>query len=126
MTLVDFLSGLTPFQKLSVSFLASLLVLELFGLRRDPASRRLRCLRIVVWLAAAVAIAWPSLTTELAIVLGIGRGTDLVLYLFILAFLGVAFLFYSQMVRMRRQLTQLIRDAAIRDARQGHPIDQGR
>jgi len=95
MTVVDFLSGLTPFQRLSLASLGSLLVLEIIGLRRDPAGRRTRSLRILVWLAAAVAIAWPRLTTELAIVLGIGRGTDLVLYIFILAFLAVAFLFYK-------------------------------
>jgi len=60
----------------------------------------------------------------LADVLGIGRGTDLVFYLFVLAFLGAAFFFYSRLVRMQRQITQLIRDNAIREAQRGDDIPE--
>jgi hypothetical protein len=119
MTLLEFLTGLNPFQTLSLTILAGLLVLEVFGLRRDPGSRRVRWVRILVWLAAGVAITWPGLTTDLANLLGIGRGADLVFYLFGLVFLGVSFFFYSRLVRLQRQITQLIRDTAIREARYG-------
>jgi hypothetical protein len=110
---------MTPFQYLSLSCLAALFVLEMAGFRRDPAGRGPRLLRALVWLAAGVAIAWPDLTQELAQVLHIGRGADLVFYLFVLAFLGAAFYFYSRLVRMQRQITQLVRHIAIQEARQG-------
>jgi hypothetical protein len=115
----SYLVNLTPFQKLALPALAALLLFELLGLRRDPAVRGVRWLRALVWLTAAVAIAWPDLTQALAHALGIGRGTDLVFYLFVLAFLGLAFFFYSRLVRMQRQITQLIRQQAIAEARRG-------
>jgi hypothetical protein len=119
MTLWDYLRELTPFQKLALPPLVALLVLEAAGFRRDPASRGVRALRAVVWLAAGVTIAWPDLTMHVANALGIGRGTDLVLYLFALAFLGAAFYFYSRLVRVQRQITQLVRHTAIQEARRG-------
>jgi hypothetical protein len=119
MTPGEYLQGLTPFQKLALPALAALLVLEAAGLWRERVGRGVRWLRAAVWLAAAAAIAWPGLTQTLADALGIGRGTDLVFYLFVLAAVGVAFYFYSRLVRLQRQVTQLVRHAAIREARRG-------
>ena len=125
MTPLEYLESLTPFQKLALPALIALLVLEVLSSRRDPAVRWARWLRALVWLAAAVAIAWPVLTQRLADALGIGRGTDLVLYLFGLAFLGAAFYFYSRLVRMQRQITQLVRQTAIQEARRGADDGEG-
>jgi hypothetical protein len=111
---------MTPFQYLSLSCLTALFVLEVAGFRRDPAVRGVRFLRALVWLTAGVAIAWPHVTGAMASALGIGRGADLVFYLFVLAFLGAAFYFYSRLVRMQRQITQLVRHIAIQEARCGN------
>jgi hypothetical protein len=119
MTPLDALANLSPFQKLALPALAALLLLEVIGLRREAAVGGVRGLRALVWLSAGIAIAWPGLTQALAHVLGIGRGTDLVFYLFVLAFLGLAFFFYSRLVRMQRQITQLVRYQAIAEARRG-------
>jgi hypothetical protein len=119
MTPAEYLAHLTPFQCLALPLLGTLLALEILGLRRDPAARGMRAVRALIWLAAGVAIAWPDLTQWLADALHIGRGTDLVLYLFVLIFLGVAFAFYSRLVRLQRQVTQLVRHAALREARRG-------
>jgi len=41
---------------------------------------------VAVWLTALIAISDPELVTRFANALGIGRGADVVLYLFALAF----------------------------------------
>ena len=72
----------------------------------------------LLWIAAAVAIARPELTADVARALGIGRGTDLVLYF---AILGMVFGFFAVYVRLRRiesDMTKLVRELAIRSARE--------
>jgi small membrane protein len=110
---------MTPFQVLSLSVLAYLFGREVVGWWRGwpQPGRRVRAL---IWLAAAVAIAWPFGTVQLvAEALGVGRGTDLVLYLFGLLFLATSFYFYSRFVRVQRQVTELVRHLAIQEAREG-------
>ncbi len=73
----------------------------------------------LLWVAAAVAIARPEITADVARLLGIGRGTDLVLYF---AVLGMVFGFFAMYVRMRRiesDLTKIARELAIRGASEG-------
>jgi hypothetical protein len=84
-----------------------------------PSFRRDRFIRFVVWLVAAAAVFNPNLTAEIANAIGIGRGTDLVLYLFVVAFLFVAFHFYSRSVKTERQLTQVVRHIAVMEAKRG-------
>jgi hypothetical protein len=113
------------FQYVTLSALALLLAREIRGFWRHTVVHPMRWLRTAVWLAAGVAIAWPEqTTTRLANYLGIGHGANLVLYLFVLAFLGVTFYFYSRQVRLQRQITQLVRHLAIQEARPGAGLDR--
>lgn len=109
---------MNAFQWITLPMLGLLLVRDGLALvARRPSFRRDRLVRWAVWAAALVAIANPELTSWAANAIGIQRGTDLVLYLFVLAFLGTAFYFYSQSVRLHRQLTDVVRHLAIREAR---------
>jgi hypothetical protein len=112
---------MTLFQWLSLSSLGGLLLWEMVSFLRGRVSRKPWLVRCVVWVAAAVAIARPGLTQEVAVAVGINRGTDLVLYLFVLAFLVTAFYLYSRSVRLQRQLTEVVRHVAITEARRGSP-----
>jgi hypothetical protein len=112
---------MTPFQYLTLPLLSGLFLRELVGLWQGRPGRGSRGLRALVWLLASVAIAWPDLTHRVAHLLGIQRGADLVLYLFALAFLGVTFYFYSRLVRLQRQLTQLVRSLALQEPQRGGP-----
>lgn len=112
---------MTVFQWLTVPVLGLLFVWEVFRMfSQGPFFRLDRLLRAVIWLAAAVAIWNPEWTVYLANAVGVQRGTDLVLYLFALAFLGTSFYFYSRNVRLERQLTDIVRHVAISEARKGH------
>jgi hypothetical protein len=58
----------------------------------------------------------PDLTTAIAHRLGIARGTDLLLYILVLAVLYGFIAIYLKLRRVRRELTLLVREIAIREA----------
>lgn len=66
---------------------------------------------------AAVTVIWPSLVTRLANIVGVRRGTDLLLYLLIIAFFGQMATTYRRNVRMESRLTRLARKIALNEAR---------
>jgi len=107
------------FQWLALSALGTVLLAEAVGWLRRPGFGFARVFRCLVWLAAGAAIYDPDLTSRLARLVGITRGADLVLYLAVLAFLGVSFFFYARTVRLQGQMTELVRHIALREARQG-------
>ncbi len=107
------------FQWFALSALGLILLVEAIGWLRRPGMRRARTFRCLIWIAAAVAIYDPGLPQRAATAVGITRGADLVFYLAVLGFLGVSFYFYAGQVYLQRQVTELVRHIAIREARQG-------
>lgn len=107
---------MTVFQWLALMTLGVLVSRETIGLFRDFSGRRQALVRMGVWLSAAVAIARPGLVQSMAGAIGIGRGADVVLYLFVLGSLATTFYFYSRYVSLQRRLTQIVRHLAIREA----------
>lgn len=89
--------------------------------RRMP--RRLGILSILVWGAAAFAIACPDSTIVLASWLGIGRGTDLLLYVAILSGMLASLYFYHRCRQLENLLTTLIRRDAIFHAKKGPAVE---
>ncbi len=63
--------------------------------------------------AAVLFILFPEWTNVLAKKLGVGRGTDLVLYLCIVLFYFVILKLYARMRKLEQQITDLIRKQAI-------------
>ena len=114
------------FQWLTIPPLASLALLDLSrAVFRHPRFRVDLVVRAFIWTAGAFAIADPLITVRIAKAVGIERGTDLIIYIFALAFLGTSFFFYSRLVRMQRQITELIRHIALREAEHRPPPDGG-
>lgn len=75
-------------------------------------------LLIVCIMAAGVfMVAFPELTNKLAAALGVGRGADLVFYLFIVAFCYLMLLVYAKIKKMERQLAELARKQALMDVK---------
>jgi hypothetical protein len=70
---------------------------------------------MILWTGAAISIARPETLVFVAGILGIGRGTDLVLYLSILFMFVAMFLIYLRFRRLDEQITMLVRQLAIRD-----------
>jgi hypothetical protein len=111
------LHHLNPFQWIVVPLL-SLLFLHSLVLMARGRHRRSAAVRALLWFAAAAAVLRPEMTAQIAKAVGIGRGTDLVLYLFIIACLGAALYFYSRILKLETAITALVRQAALQDKSQ--------
>ena len=112
---------MSVFQYVAIAVLGSLTLRELIVSFVRSRGRGMRLARMTVWGTATAAIVNPGLPQWVADLLGIGRGADVVLYLFVLAFLWVSFFLYSCHLRVQRQVTQLARHIAIREAERSEP-----
>ena len=110
---------MTPFQWICIACLGSLTLIELARMFWGRGSKRNTLLRGCVWLTALIAIAMPHLASDIAHLVGISRGADLVLYILCLTFLMTTFFMYSRYIRLRNEMTLLVRHVAIREARHG-------
>ena len=107
---------MTTFQLVTVPLLAILIVITAVATARSRVTPRIGLGWILLWLSAAIAIAFPELLVWLAQVLGIGRGTDLVLYVFILVGFVAFFATYLRFRRLEEQMTKIVRHIAIENA----------
>jgi len=80
------------------------------------ATRRECAVLLALWIAAALGIAFPEETTRIARAVGVGRGTDLLLYCSVLAMMGGFLMVYARLRALRREMTLLVRHLAIRGA----------
>jgi hypothetical protein len=89
-------------------------------LLRSRASARTRAWKKIIVVAltalAVASILRPELTQKAANIVGVGRGTDLLLYLLTAVFLYVALGFYLRFRDVERQLTVLARRIALDEA----------
>jgi hypothetical protein len=115
---------MTLFQGIAITGLSLALLFELVQSIRGRAGGLAWLLRCVTWASAALAITFPQQVTQLAAVFGIRRGADLLTYLLALAFVITSFYFYSRYVRLQRQVTDLVRHLAIREASRGPATDE--
>ncbi|MDP9806027.1 hypothetical protein J2S70_000609 [Trueperella bonasi] len=101
---------------IKIILLVAVLVAAIFLVRgtQDTKNVALRRLLLVAFVLIAVAtIIWPDLATRVAHAVGVGRGTDLLLYLLIIAFLSYAVVSYRRMVILENRLVDLSRELAI-------------
>lgn len=74
------------------------------------------------WLMVIVAVWVPNFLTKLANILGIGRGTDLVLYVSVVVVFYFIFRIYVRIERMESNITKIVRDDAL-SPNECHPED---
>ena len=104
--------SLIQFLILAASFASFALYLSFFrSVLKD------RLIAVLLFAGAIAATLFPDATTALAHALGVGRGTDLVLYIFAMGSLYVGLLFYGKLARLERSLTDLAREIAIAQVR---------
>jgi hypothetical protein len=96
-------------QVLLIALLAAL-ALYLVRLRTTP---RDRLLYIVMVGVAIPLVLFPDVSNTVAHAVGIGRGADLVFYLFIVFSLFHFATIASRIRRLERQITQLVQDRAL-------------
>jgi hypothetical protein len=97
---------------LSLAFAALLAVRDQFPVA-GLAVRRLTGLAVIT--GGAVAIVFPNLVTALANLVGVGRGTDLVLYVLAVVSLFVWIAVYRRFRELESRIVALTRDRAVSD-----------
>jgi len=98
-----------------LAILALVLRLTWKRVREKVIRRREAWLWTVLWLGAATVILWPDLTTQLAEMVGIGRGVDLAVYGSIVLLLILVFRLHIALDKLERTMTKLVRKEALRD-----------
>lgn len=68
---------------------------------------------LLFWVIAALVVLWPNSTQWLAAYLGIGRGTDLVIYVSVALIFFVLFRLHIKLERMNRDITKVVRHDAL-------------
>lgn len=99
--------------------LAGVLVAGFLLLRGTPSAGHLAFRRLVALMgmaAGVVSILFPALVTSVANLVGVGRGTDLILYVLVLAFLFVTMGMYQRMSALEERCVILARQVALREA----------
>lgn len=83
---------------------------------RQNAIRRIEAFAwSLVWGGTAAVVWYPNMTTRIAHAVGVGRGADLMLYGAVIVLLLLVFHLHVAHDRLERQLTELIREQALRD-----------
>lgn len=82
--------------------------------RQRRISTRSLLLWFPLWSVAAFVILFPDTTVEVAQLLGIGRGTDLVLYLSVIFIFYLLFRMIVRFERIDREITLIVRNLALR------------
>jgi len=96
-------------------------VVRLFRSRgaRAQAIRRVGLILFAVF--AIVSILFPSVWNSIAVLVGVGRGTDMVLYALVVAFLSSTVTTYLRFRDLETAYTRLARRIALDEARQPPP-----
>ena len=110
---------MTLFQQITIPVLTLMVTADLLGLFARRGRPLIRISRVAICLLAVLLIASPDLTSQLAVRLGIGRGTDLMLYLMLLVSPFVWFRNQTRHAVNERKLVELARAEAIRSAAKG-------
>ena len=106
---------MTTFQLITLPALALAALMTLGTMRRGRLAGRAGIAWLLLWIAAAFAVAFPETLAVIARTIGIGRGADLVLYLAILFMFAGFFFVYLRFRKLDEQLTRIVRHLAIRD-----------
>ena len=103
------------FQILALLVLVGLVVGTLVAAFRGTVRRWEATVLCLLWSCAAVAVVYPRITMVVAHALGIGRGADLVAYCGVVVMMIGFSMVYVRLRRLRREMTLLVRELAIRD-----------
>ena len=98
-----------------------LFIVYIFRLRTEFFDRLVYIACALVGMALVID---PQFSTQVANLLGIGRGADMLFYLFIVASLFYAVATRSRLRRLERQLTRLVRQDALEHPMEGKKQDQ--
>ena len=101
---------------IKIILIAAVLIAAYFLVRSTANAKNValrRLLLLLFALIAVISIIFPDITGIVASWVGVGRGTDLLLYMLVIAFLGYAVVNYRRMNILEGRLTDLARELTI-------------
>lgn len=104
--------------------IAAFLIFAVILLMPGRGARRLAVRRLTLlaaFVAAVIAVVFPGFINSIANILGVGRGTDLVLYALVVVFIGNSITVAAHNRVLNREITMLARAIALRDAQAQPP-----
>ncbi|OJU40036.1 MAG: hypothetical protein BGN97_14675 [Microbacterium sp. 69-10] len=111
---------------IKVLLIAAFVIFALILMKPGGSARTqaIRTITLLILLAAAIyAIVFPAVINDLAQAVGVGRGTDLLLYAFLIVFVANALTTVRKRRAQDAQITQLARQIAIRNPEFPEPTD---
>lgn len=102
---------------IKILLIGAFLVMGFILLKSGGSARTqaIRTITLLILLAAAVyAVLFPAVINDLAQLVGVGRGTDLLLYVFLVVFVANALTTVRRRRAQDAQITQLAREIALR------------
>lgn len=96
---------------------AALLMIALYALSQWRVAPVVAGSILATALAGAIVVTFPDLATRAAHILGIGRGADLIMYVFIVVILAAILNIHIKLRANHKQLTDLARTIALQSAR---------
>lgn len=113
------------FQIIIVPLAAILFLRALLRLRQGGQPRRVALVSAIIWLVGGLCVLMPGLTMRAAALLGIGRGADLILYVFVLFFIMSFFYLYGKFKNIESDLTAIVRHLALTNPESppGDPVE---
>jgi hypothetical protein len=103
-----------------IILIVAMVAIAAYLIRATPTPKHLavrRLLVLVALVAAVVVVIWPGVLSWLAHLVGIGRGSDLLFYAAIVAFLFYVVVDYTRSVQAARATTRLARELTLSEAR---------
>ncbi len=104
---------------IQILLIAAIIVFAFITMRRTGADSHLAIRRLLLGvfvIAAVLSVLFPQWLSWLAQLVGVGRGTDLLLYALIVMFLAFVYTQYRRNAQLQRQLTLLARKLALLEA----------
>jgi len=102
--------------QLFLLLIIAIIALRLYAkLRAREINGRQFLLWLIIWLAAALVVIWPDITVWIANRVGVGRGSDLVIYLAIIFLFYTIFRLLLRLEKMEKNLTELVRQEALKN-----------
>jgi hypothetical protein len=104
---------------IKIILISGTLILGFIALRQRTsgatlAIRRLGGIGIIV--VGTVLVLWPNTTTKVANAVGVGRGTDLLLYGLVMAFMFTTISIHQKLYVLDQRVTSLVRELALLEA----------
>ena len=104
-----------PIQILGLIGLLVVIIGTLVYISKRKISPEEGILWLAIWILLLIVVLIPGITFDIARLLGIGRGADLVVYLLVFLLLVVDFYLIARIEQLETNMTRLVREIALRD-----------